>query len=173
MSKEYQYKRYQLSLDPEDVKHTQIIDYLESHKAGKNRNEALIKVILAGFGEKVELDLPLNNPSHIKTEQRLKKMDGKLDKILWSLINQHGLKEVEYQEEAEEISEKMVYEPETEEIKNPLSMDDNQDAEQLVHSSIDKTPDILDADNRISEQDIGDDVQDLIPEGIMNFLNGL
>lgn len=171
MSKEYQYKRYQLSLDPEDVKHMQIIDYLESHKAGKNRNEALIKVILSGFGEKVELDLPLNNPSHIKTEQRLKKMDGKLDKILWSLINQHGLKEVEYQEEAEETAKEIIHE--TEEIKNPLSVENNQDAEQLAQSSIDKDVDIPDTDNSISEQDVGEDVQDLIPEGIMNFLNGL
>lgn len=171
MSKEYQYKRYQLSLDPEDVKHMQIIDYLESHKAGKNRNEALIKVILAGFGEKVELDVPLNNPSHIKTEQRLKKMDGKLDKILWSLINQHGLKDVDYQGKAEETAKEIIHE--TEEIKNPLSVENNQDAEQLVQSSIDKTVDIPDIDNSISEEAVGEDVQDLIPEGIMNFLNGL
>lgn len=170
MSREYQYKRYQLNLDPEDVKHMQIINYLECHKAGKNRNEALIKVILAGFGEKIDLDLPTNSPSHIKTEQRLKKMDGKLDKILWSLINQYGFKDMEYQDELEE-EKKAVDECEIQEVSSPEpSITESDDKEQ--HNSIQQT--VVTDTATADEAEISSEVDDIsIPVEIMNFLGGL
>lgn len=175
MSREYQYKRYQLNLDPEDVKHMQIIDYLECHKAGKNRNEALVKVILAGFGEKVELDLPLNNPTHIKTEQRLKKMDSKLDKILGYLINQYGLKDIEHQDEIEEDKKAVD--------KSDISSYELQKSEKKTESVGIQT--IIDSDiSPMAEQgdkgivdesetnsEFSDDIS--IPIEIMNFLQGL
>lgn len=160
MSKEYQYKRYQLNLDPEDAKQMQIIDYLESHKAGKNRNEALIKVILAGFGEKIELDLSLSNPVQIMTEQRLKKMDCKLDKILCSLLNQPEQKEVEYQEEPEEKVEKVIY---TEPVRDGI-IDEKTGMYSIASEQ----------NTELQEQNIQEDEVDvLIPSGIMDFINGL
>ena len=89
----YSYKRYQLSLNEDDEKQKKIIEYLDSYKAGKTRNSALIKLLLLGIGEKIEIDDAFPNKSHtlISTEARIKKMDGKLDKILWQLINRYGI----------------------------------------------------------------------------------
>jgi len=109
MAKEYNYKRYQLSLDENDLKQKQIIEYLETFKAGKARNSAMVRLLIAGTGEKIEPDaLPVMSPAYITTENRLKKMDGKLDEILWNLINRYGFKDVEDLDvkESEEVESK-------------------------------------------------------------------
>lgn len=144
MPKEYQYKRYQLSLDIENERHMRIISYVESHKAGKCRNEAIVKAILAGLGENIELDLPQGNPVQFMNEQYLKKMDSKLDEILSNLI-----------------------------IKNPLGLKDDVIDDKAVMADIpsEQNPDLED---NLQEQSIQeDDVNVFIPSGIMNFINGL
>ena len=99
----YSYKRYQLSLNEDDEKQKKIIEYLDSYKAGKQRNTALVKLLLLGIGEKIEIDDVFPNKSHtlISTEARIKKMDGKLDKILWQLINRYGFSDIEDETDTE------------------------------------------------------------------------
>lgn len=144
MAKEYSYKRYQLSLDENDIKQKQIIEYLEQYKAGKTRNSALIKLLLVAMGEKIEIDaLPPQSTAFVTTEARLKRMDGKLDKILWNLINRYGFTDiVEDIEEENDITD--IEEEETAEVAATLS--DNQVPGQMSFDdmTIDETEEDID-----------------------------
>lgn len=159
MAKEYSYKRYQLSLDESDIKQKQIIEYLEQYKAGKLRNAALVKLLLVALGEKIDIDaLPQKSTAFVSNEARLKRIEKKLDTMVWNLINRHGFTEIEDDVEDENNS------IETELEENTIS--DNQVPGQMSFDDVDidepeeKETDIYLGANNASEDKTTSKIED-------------
>ena len=159
MAKEYSYKRYQLSLDESDIKQKQIIEYLEQYKAGKLRNAALVKLLLVALGEKIDIDaLPQKSTAFVSNEARLKRIEKKLDTMVWNLINRHGFTEIEDDVEDENNS------IETELEENTIS--DNQVPGQMSFDDLDidepeeKETDIYLGANNASEDKTTSKIED-------------
>lgn len=155
----YSYKRYQLSLNEDDEKQKKIIEYLDSYKAGKQRNTALVKLLLLGIGEKIEIDDVFPNKSHtpISTEARIKKMDGKLDKILWQLINRYGFSDTKDETDIEETNNSVA---DTKEKDGSMSNnEDNQVPGQLSFDDV-ATVNELQNDN---DKELGSEAQAVGP----------
>ena len=162
MAKEYSYKRYQLSLDESDIKQKQIIEYLEQYKAGKLRNAALVKLLLVALGEKIDIDaLPQKSTAFVSNEARLKRIEKKLDTMVWNLINRHGFTEIEDDVEDENNS----IETELEDLEeNTIS--DNQVPGQMSFDDVDidepeeKETDIYLGANNASEDKTTSKIED-------------
>ncbi len=159
MAKEYSYKRYQLSLDESDIKQKQIIEYLEQYKAGKLRNAALVKLLLVALGEKIDIDaLPQKSTAFVSNEARLKRIEKKLDTMVWNLINRHGFTEIEDDVEDENNSIETVLE------ENIIS--DNQVPGQMSFDDVDidepeeKETDIYLGANNASEDKMTSKIED-------------
>lgn len=159
MAKEYSYKRYQLSLDESDIKQKQIIEYLEQYKAGKLRNAALVKLLLVALGEKIDIDaLPQKSTAFVSNEARLKRIEKKLDTMVWNLINRHGFTEIE--DDVEDKNNSI----ETELEENTIS--DNQVPGQMSFDDVDidepeeKETDIYLGANNASEDKTTSKIED-------------
>ena len=85
MAKEYAYKRYQLSLDINDVRQKPIIEYLDSFTGGKTRNGALVDLLINAMnGTNGDIPSPTSN---MVTEIRLAKMEDMLKNLMASMDN--------------------------------------------------------------------------------------
>jgi len=157
MSIEYQYKRYQLNLDASIPEQRRIIDFLDGYKAGKQRNSALIGLVLSGLGENVNFEMPVHNAVHnTKTEDRLDKMERLLEELLKNsvapVVEEEHVNEdkTPAEEVVNDILERATISNEIGELLNPLSQ--------------------LNTQEEIDEPKY-DDV--FIPDNITDFLNNL
>lgn len=89
MAKEYAYKRYQLSLDMNDVRQKPIIEYLDSFTGGKARNGALVDMLINAMNG-TNGDIP-NSASNMLTEIRLSKIENMLNSFITTMNNKEDL----------------------------------------------------------------------------------
>lgn len=145
----YTYKRYQLSLKEDDEMQKRIIDYLDSFRPGKQRNNALVKLLINAMNGTADINIP-SQTSDMLTEIRLNKLENMIKSLMASNNNSAT---------THCVHETSANVPEEEDTTKSLA-EDNQVPGQMLFDSVDMK---IKEENTVSTVGSNADKGELVP----------